>query len=86
MDQTPDTAAALRAALEAADRLISRLQEGIADQLSKGDDALDERRAFYEIVEMLETSAEITQVRMALGRDPHRFGEDSPVAHGDHTG
>jgi alkylhydroperoxidase family enzyme len=75
----------LRAALEAADALISRIQEVTADHLARKDD-LDEARAFYEVVEILETSQEITRVRMALGRDPHRFGEETPAAHHMHTG
>jgi hypothetical protein len=75
----------LRAALEAADALISRIQEVAADHLSKKD-ALDETRAFYDVVEILETSQEITKVRMALDRDPHRFGEETPAAHHTHTG
>ena len=75
----------LRAALEAADALISRIEELVADHLSKKD-ALDEAKAFYDVVEALETAPEIATVRMALGRDPERFGEDTPVAHGGHTG
>lgn len=72
-------------ALDAADRLISRLEELVADHLSKKD-ALDETRAFYDVVEALETAPEVAKVRMALGRDPERFGEDTPVAHGGNTG
>ena len=75
----------LRAALEAADALISRIEELVADHLSKKD-ALDEAKAFYDVVEALETAPEIATVRMALGRNPERFGEDTPVAHGGHTG
>lgn len=75
----------LRDAVEAADRLISRLEELVADHLSKKD-ALDEARAFYDVVEALEIAPEIATVRMALGRDPERFGEDTPVAHGGNTG
>ena len=74
----------LRAALEAADALISRIQEVTAEHLSRKD--LDETRAFYDVVEILETSPEITKVRMALDRDPHRFGEETPAAHHGHTG
>jgi hypothetical protein len=73
------------AALRAANALISRLEELVADQLSKKDD-LDEAEAFYQIVEALETAPEIAVVRMALGDDPHRFGEATAVASGDHTG
>jgi hypothetical protein len=80
--QTPD----LREALEAADGLISRLQELVADHLSKKGDGLDEARAFYELVEVLETAPEINTVRMALGLEPTRFGEETPLAHGGHTG
>lgn len=75
----------LRAALEAADALISRIQELVADQLSKKA-GLDEKEAFYRIVETLETAPEITRVRMALGQDPHRFGDPTPYAAGDNTG
>jgi hypothetical protein len=77
--------AGLRQALEAADRLINRLQEIVADQLSRGE-AIDEKEGFYEIVETLETAREVTRLRMALGDDPHRFGEPTPTAGGDHTG
>jgi hypothetical protein len=75
----------LRSALEAADRLISRIQELAADRLARKGE-FDEARAFYDIVETLETSQEVTAVRMALGRDPHRFGDETPAAHGGHTG
>ncbi len=74
-----------QAALEAADALISRLQETVADHLARHDD-LDEAAAFYELVEMLEIAPEIATVRVALGREPTRFGEESPAAHGGHTG
>jgi hypothetical protein len=80
-----DTPEAQHAALAAADALISRLEELVADELSKKD-KLDEKQAFYRIVEMLETSPEITTVRMALGQDPARFGEPTPYASGDSTG
>jgi hypothetical protein len=80
-DETQD----LRAALQAAEALISRIQEATADHLSKKG-ALDETRAFYDVVEILETAPEIDTVRTALGLDPTRFGEESPVAHGGHTG
>ena len=80
-----DTPAALRDALNAADALISRIQDLVATELSKKGD-LDEKGAFYGIVEMLETSPEITKVRLALGQDPARFGEPTPYAAGDHTG
>lgn len=76
---------ALRAALAAADALINRLEELVADQLSKSGE-LDEKEAFYQLVEALETAPEIATVRMALGDDPHRFGEPTPLAAGDHTG
>ncbi|HVI32000.1 hypothetical protein [Phenylobacterium sp.] len=75
----------LRAAAEAADAFISRIQEKVADRLSRPDD-FDEKQAFYDIVEMLETSQEITVLRMALGRDPHRFGEPTPLSRASHTG
>jgi hypothetical protein len=71
--------------LKAANALIGRIEEIIADALAKKDD-LDEAEAFYRIVELLETAPEITTVRMALGDDPHRFGEPTPVAAGDNTG
>ena len=76
---------ALRAALEAADALISRLEELVAGELAKTD-GLDEKEAFSRIVEMLETAPEIARVRMALGQDPARFGEPTPYASGDSTG
>lgn len=80
-----DTPEALREALAAADALISRIQDLVAGELSKKE-GLDEAGAFYRIVEMLETSAEITKVRLALGQDPARFGDPTPLAAGDHTG
>ncbi|CAN7492015.1 hypothetical protein LJR219_003382 [Phenylobacterium sp. LjRoot219] len=80
-----DSPEALRAALAAADALINRLEELIADHLSKKDD-LDEKEAFYQLVEALETAPEVTKVRLALGDDPHRFGDPTPVAAGDSTG
>jgi hypothetical protein len=72
-------------ALYAANALISRLEEIIADQLSMAG-AIDETEAFYKMVETLETAPEIAKVRMALGDDPHRFGEPTPAAAGDSTG
>ncbi|THD77386.1 MAG: hypothetical protein E7812_15760 [Phenylobacterium sp.] len=84
MAQSAD-AAKMKAAAEAADQLINRLQEIVADHLSRGED-LDEEEAFYEIVETLETAREVTRLRMALGDDPHRFGDPTPMAGGDHTG
>ena len=77
--------AKLREALEAANALINRIQERVGETLAqKGE--IDEARSFYDIVEMLETSREIDKVRMALGDDPARFGEPTPVAAGDNTG
>ena len=84
MAQSPDPAQ-MQAAAEAAGQLINRLQEIVADHLSRGD-ALDEKEAFYEIVETLETAREVTRLRMALGDDPARFGDPTPLAAGDHTG
>jgi hypothetical protein len=81
----PDTPEALRAALKAADALINRLQELVADRLSRTGD-IDEKEAFYQLVEALETAPEIVVVRMALGDDPHRFGDPTAVAATDHTG
>lgn len=72
-------------ALRAADALISRLEELVADQLSRKGE-LDEAETFYRLVEALETAPEVAKVRMALGEDPHRFGEPTPVAAGDNTG
>lgn len=76
----------LRAAAEAADTLISRLQEIVADHLARTGDDVDEARGFYEIVEALETSREITVLRVALGRDPYRFGDPTPLSRAGHTG
>lgn len=86
-DATPahETPEALRAALIAADALINRLQELVADHLSKKAD-IDEKEAFYQLVEALETAPEIAVVRMALDDDPHRFGDPTAVAATDHTG
>lgn len=80
-----DNTAELRMAAEAANQLINRLQEIAAEHLSHGD-AIDEREAFYEIVETLETAREVARLRMSLGDDPARFGEPTPFAAGDHTG
>lgn len=75
----------LLAAAKAADAMISRIEELVADHLSRGD-ALDEKAAFYEIVEALEIAPEIAVLRMALGEEPTRFGEPNPMASGGHTG
>lgn len=75
----------LRAAAEAANRLISRVQEIVADQLQPGRPA-DEKAAFYAIAELLETAPELTTLRLALDDDPSRFGEPTPFAAGDKTG
>jgi hypothetical protein len=72
-------------ALVAADKLINRLQEAVADHLSKKGE-IDEKEAFYQLVELLETAPEITAVRMALGDNPSRFGDPTPLEQGDHTG
>ncbi len=77
--------AKLREALEAANALINRLQERVGETLARKGE-IDEARSFYDIVEMLETAREIDQVRMALGDDPMRFGEPTPLAAGDNTG
>ena len=74
-----------RAAAEAANRLISRLEEVVADALEPAHE-LDETQAFYEIVRVLEDSREIAVLRMALDDDPARFGEPTPFAAGDRTG
>lgn len=81
MSAEPD----LKAALEAADALISRLQDRAADYLSRKGE-IDEAHAFYDLVEMLETAPEITTVRVALDRDPIRFGDPTPVSRAGHTG
>jgi hypothetical protein len=75
----------LRRALEAADAMISRIEDLVADHLSRGA-ALDEKAAFYEVVEALEIAPEITTIRLALGDSPSRFGEPTPLSAGDHTG
>jgi hypothetical protein len=77
--------AELHEALEAADALISRVEDRIADFLGQKD-GLNEAEAFYEIVEMFETSKEITAIRMALGQDPSRWGDRSPLASASNTG
>jgi hypothetical protein len=81
-DTSPE---ALREALVAADALISRIEELVADRLSRPGE-FDEADAFYRIVEALETAPEIAKVRLALGDDPHRFGARTPLASGDNTG
>ena len=82
---TEHTPEELRSALEAADAVISRLQEVAADHLSRKD-GLDEARAFYDVVQILETSRDIDRVRTALDRDPYRFGEPTPLSRAGHTG
>ena len=82
---THDDPEALREALQAADALISRIEDLVADHLAMKE-ALDEKEAFYQLVEALETAPEPAKVRLALGDDPHRFGEPTPVAAGDRTG
>lgn len=85
-DETKRAAAGeLFEALDAANRLIGRLQDLVADHLANKE-ALDEREAFYQLVELLEVAPEITLVRRALNDDPARFGEPTPLAAGDHTG
>ena len=79
------TPAETRAALESANALIERLEELVADHLARKD-ALDEKEAFYQLVQALETAPEITRIRLALGDDPHRFGEPTPAAAGGNTG
>jgi predicted house-cleaning noncanonical NTP pyrophosphatase (MazG superfamily) len=80
-----DKTAELRMAAEAANQLINRLQEIVAEHLSHGEH-LDETAAFYEIVETLETAREVARLRLALNDDPARFGDPTPFAAGDHTG
>jgi hypothetical protein len=75
----------MRAAAEAANRLIERIEEIVADTLQPGREA-DETAAFYKIVTTLEDCREIAVLRMALDDDPSRFGEPTPFAAGDHTG
>jgi hypothetical protein len=75
----------LRQALVAANTLIGRLEDLIADHLARRDD-LDEKEAFYQLVEALETAPEISRLRLALDDDPHRFGAPTPLAAGDNTG
>ena len=66
-------------ALDAADRLITRLQDTVAEQLPP-DSGLDAEDAYGEIIAELETAPEVDQVREALGRDPDRFGSaDRPA-------
>jgi hypothetical protein len=83
-ENVPDTGdpEALRSALQAANQLVERLEEIVADQLSRKGQ-IDEKEAFYRIVEALETAPEIAAMRLALDDDPHRFGEPTPVAAGD---
>lgn len=81
----PGDAHTLRRALEAANALIGRLEDLVADHLAKTE-GLDEKEAFYQLVEALEIAPEIKLIRMALGDDPARFGAPTPAAAGDHTG
>ena len=75
----------MRSAAEAANRLIERIEEIIADHLRPGRDP-DETAAFYEIVTAIEDSREIAVLRMALDDDPSRVGQPTPFAAGDRTG
>ena len=60
-------------AVEAADALITRLQDVVAQQMPPDSNVAPED-AYHEIVEALETAPEIEAVREAAGRDPQRFG------------
>lgn len=61
------------AALEGADRLVSRIQQHIADDLPPGS-GVSSAELLGEIIEEVETSPEIDDMRRALGEDPKRFG------------
>jgi hypothetical protein len=61
------------AALEGADRLVSRIQQHVADDLPP-DSGVSSAELLGEIIEEVETSPEIDQMRRALGEDPNRFG------------
>lgn len=75
----------LREALEAADALISKVEERIVDVLAERGE-VDEKAAFYDIVEMFEVSPEITKLRLAIGQDPTRWGDRSAMGSLNHTG
>ena len=75
----------MRAAAQAANRLIEKIEEIIADHLAPGRQ-VDEKAAFYAIVAAIEDSHEIAVLRMALDDDPARFGQPTPFAAGDRTG
>jgi hypothetical protein len=61
------------AALEGADRLVSRIQQHVADHLPP-DSGIAAVEALGEIIEEVETAPEIDAMRRALGEDPARFG------------
>lgn len=60
-------------ALDAADRLITRLQDKVAEQLPP-DSGVDADEVYGDMIAELETAPEIDEVRRAMGRDPDRFG------------
>jgi hypothetical protein len=60
-------------ALIAADQLITRLQDKVAEQLPP-DSGIPPERAYGKVIEELETAPEIDQVREALDRDTQAFG------------
>ena len=68
---------AATAALEGADRLVSRIQQHVADHLPP-DSGIPAEEALGEIIEEVETAPEIEPMRRALGEDPERFGIRRP--------
>jgi hypothetical protein len=62
-----------RLAVEAADRLITRLQDKVAEQMPP-DSNIAPEDAYLDIVEELETAPEVNAVRQAAGGDAGRFG------------
>ena len=65
------------AALEGAERLVSRIQQHVADHLPP-DSGVSAEAALGEIIEEVETAPEIDPMRRALGEDPGRFGVRKP--------
>ncbi len=61
------------AALEGAGRLVSRIQQHLADDLPPGS-GVSQEVLLGEIIEAVETAPEIDRMRRALGEDPRQFG------------
>jgi hypothetical protein len=73
-----------KAALGAADDLISRVQDETAPALKPGSTKEDAEEALLNIVDEMEAAPEIREVREALGEDPGRYGSRPGAPNGVH--